>query len=523
MKRVLLSFLIATAFLLFGLTATSVAFAYVDEADFYLTNRDNFEQNSKICNGEDGCTHKIYLSETTYEGLIRIEYDVVKLKTLSEELTLGEGNVVPSDHECISKKNVVNKDLDITVLDTPSSKRYAYFSVTAHETSAFVFTVYYAGVFGEETAAYDSDILYCREIDDSVPEAYYESWVYNSGRYEFKVRILGNRRSDTTARNSGIKAFTVKKDGKKIDEVKNIGRTDYLYTLSVEPTKGTYTMDIIDGVGNGISGAKIVSFDEKMYDSDFETACNIVIHRMDSGEYEDYSDRVVNEYRTAYAEYYLLTQEEEKDIEAIEAKKTEINTLSRYLAELTAMKERGEKEVSVQSPGAADYFGSEITLWDAALAYPDQKYGEKILYTFSVAELSPTITSRESARKAAGINTASTLYSLTLNATLDGEELKVDFSEPLLVRVPIKKSVKAVLTSNGKSTALKTVQANGYVEIEVLSSYGTIDLFVDGKNDLRYLWSLTAIPVIAAVVVTIVLMKKKKKIKGSVESREESK
>ena len=334
--------------------------------------------------------------------------------------------------------------------------------------------------------------------------------MYDSGEYVFSVAVRDNRRTDTLSARSGLKSFTVLKDGEKIDEVNNISGSFYQYELRVPRRKAVYSMDIIDRVGNG-SRVKIVEFTETSYDADFETACDVVLTDMEEGLYQGYSDSVLRSFREKYAAYYLLIQSDDPSEEEIAAAKAEVNDVARYLAQLRKMQEAGEKEIAVLSPNAVEYFGQELTIQNAVAAYSEQLYGEKVAYTLSVAELNPKTASRASARAAAGINDATTLYSINVHTAKDGETVERAFDTPLKVRIPLDRTVIAVQTTDGQSQVLRSTVGNGYVEIEVLSSYGTVDVFVGGKKDLNYLWALTAIPVVAAVVVTIVLLKKKKK------------
>ena len=500
-----------------ALIAGDVAYAEANEADFYL---DTFEVTSKerFFNAETGCTYRVILSEAAYRDLISVSYDVVKLKgTDLGEVVPGVNNVVEG-YEYLSRGTVVEKsDPDaIKVFDSQSSKRYAYFEVTAHCWSAFVFTVWYDGVQGK-TAAYDSKVLESRVIDDSVPEAYYTDWIYDSGDYVFTVTVRGNRRSDSLTLDSGLSAFTVKKDGVKIDEVKDINKTSYIYKLRVPPTKGLYQIDAIDRVGNE-SVYKIVEFDSESYDPDFESACDILSTDIELGEYADFSETLLSDFQRKYEEYFLLIQGEEKDKQDIAKVQDEIRDLMRYVAKLKKMRDSGEKEVEVLSPGATDYFGSELTVKGTAEAYPDQKYGERLQYLFSVAELSPKTPTRASARAAAKINDATTLYSIAVRTTVDGEEVRIDFAIPLVLRVNKELALVAVQTTDAGSRVLKTVVGSGYTDIYLTSGYGTVDLFVDGKKDLTYLWALTAIPVVAGAAVATILIVRKKKRKQTLSS-----
>lgn len=494
----------------------TAAHAYVNETDFYLKTFE-IPSHETVFNGEDGCVYRVLISQDAYPYFIRVEYDVVRLQGAEDTPVPGENNKV-SGYEYISEGTVVTKD-QLTLAETPTAKRYAYFEVTAHEWCAFIFTVYYEGTEGE-TAAYDSQVLTSRCVDNSVPEAYYTDWVYDSGEYVFSVTVRDNRRTDSLSAKSGLKSFAVLKDGVKIDEVTGIGSSTYQYSLRVPRQKAVYAMDILDRVGNGVR-VKIVEFTETSYDGDFETACEVVLTDMEEGLYAGYSEKVLKSFREKYAAYYLLIQSDASD-EEIEAAKSEVNDVARYLAQLRKMQENGEKEVVVLSPNATEYFGQELTIRNASAAYTDQLYGEKLTYTLSVAELSPKTPSRASARAAAGINDASTLYSITVYLAKDGETISTAFVTPLKIRIPIDCPVVAVQTTDGQSKVLNAARGNGYVEVEVLSSYGTVDVFIDGKKDLNYLWSLTAIPVVAgAIVLTVVLLKKKKKNNLSAPEKQE--
>ena len=118
----------------------TAAHAYVNETDFYLKTFE-IPSHETVFNGEDGCVYRVLISQDAYPYFIRVEYDVVRLQGAEDTPVPGENNKV-SGYEYISEGTVVTKD-QLTLAETPTAKRYAYFEVTAHEWCAFIFTVYY--------------------------------------------------------------------------------------------------------------------------------------------------------------------------------------------------------------------------------------------------------------------------------------------------------------------------------------------------------------------------------------------
>lgn len=491
-------------------------FASATEADYILSSFERVGQ-ANYYSAADGCTYRVPISESAYNNFIRVEYDMIVINDAFDEVELDEKNNPTSDRKYVEggENIVVHKENLKQYANATPLKKY-YFEINAKEWCAFVFTVYYLEN-GEETQTYGSDVFYCRSIDNSNPTAYYNDWTYVSGKYEFNVVVTDVRQDTPRSAYSGIKKFTVLKyvSGKgteKIDEVDNINSNNYNYVLKAGTGKAIYYIDVIDNVGNG-TRVKIVEFTEISHDSGFESAVGNQIESLQKDD--SFSDSVKNDLTRAYYAYYLVIQETNDELK-ITAAMNEVYKVMKYIAELNELKKAGEKEYVVRNINT-EYFNGEILINNAGLAYEEQKYGEKAYYTVSVAQFDPLKADRKAEMNFLGIGKAEELYTISLGVVNGESEIKQAFKVPLELRLPTEfKKVTAVQTitdEEGNKTYAEcaVVYGNGYTVISVPYSYGVINLFSGTSPNLRLLWLLTLIPVIAGVSVAVVFIVKKKR------------
>ena len=518
-KKLLLILIIIAATLAAGtvISGTDVSAYSLSETVYYLSTFE-VKGTANYYNGVDGCVYVVPIKEEAYENILSVTVTVVKLKevdtTESTVQTDGENNVT-SGHEIV-KTFTVDK-AEMSVYAQPNPNKYAYFEITATQWCAFVFTVkYMSGT--EKKTAYDSEILYCRAIDNSVPEAYYLSWSYESGQYVFDVTVRGNKREYTLSADSGLKAFTVLKYSggawTKIEEITVSGGSTYNYRLKTTAGNAVYYVDIIDNVGNG-ARCKIVELKETTYDKGFESAVENQITELQS--YDDFSEELKAELEKEYYTYFLLIQNSEaSETEIKEAQNVVYETMA-YIAELKKMKAEGVKEYTVLNP-YVEYFGGNIEIRNSAVL-ASQKYGEKAEYIFQTSYYNPDGVDRTEEKKVLGISSAKELYTVNFTLRKDGTEVREEFSEPLLVKMPFYKGEVSVSVTyfdeNGQKTVEKCKVGYGtdYTTIYLDKSFGQINIFIGSKADLRWLWFLTVIPVAAVIAVTVILIRRKKRQK----------
>lgn len=518
-KKILYILIIIAAALVFGtvVCGRGVSVYSLSETDYYLSTFE-VKGTASNYNGVDGCVYVVPIKEEVYKNILSVTVTVVKLKeadtTESTVQTDGENNVT-SGHALIETFTV--EKTGMTVYEKPTPNKHAYFEITAKQWCAFVFTVkYMSGT--EEKTAYDPEILYCRAIDNSVPEAYYLSWSYESGQYVFDVTVRGNKRGYTLSSDSGLKAFTVLKYSggawTKIEEITVSGGSTYNYRLKTTPGNAVYYMDIIDNVGNG-ARCRIVELKQTTYDKGFESAVENQIS--DLASYDDFSEELKAELEKEYYTYYLLIQDSTAtETEIKEAQNVVYETMA-YIAKLQEMKAEGVKEYTVLNP-YVEYFGGEIAVLNPAV-FASQKYGEKAEYIFQTAYYDPDSVDRAAEKKLLGIRNPKELYTVTFTLRKDGEEVKEDFSEPLAVKLPFDKGEVSVSLTYTDAEGNKTVKeckvgyGTDYTVIYLDKSYGQINIFVGSEADLRWLWFLTVIPVAAVIAVTVILIRRKKRQK----------
>lgn len=490
--------------------STDVACAY-SEADFYLKTFTPVS-SAVYYNATDGCTYRVPVSMPAYEGIVRVEYDMVRLKGgVNEQIELDEMHKA-TGYEYINDEPVVVNKAELIEYGEKTYARDHYFTVTAHEQCAFIFTVYYNGAEGV-TPAYGSDILMCNRIDFSKPEAYFDTWVYDSGNYVLSVVIKGNRRAEPLSADSGLKELTVIRRVGSVDteiDKKTISGTTYNYQLECNKSKAVYFFKVEDSVGNKDT-IKIIEFDKITYDAGFESAATNEIDAFDTATYSEFSDGVKRSLIDAYYDYYLAIQ---GDVDAnaaiISEKMATVRSILGYLASLRALQSEGKKEYAISSSFDKEYFGGEITLSNQADACADQKYGEVADLYLSVAKVDAPDVVKTYVKK----SRFDVTYAIDLSMDMDGTKKDETFATPLKIRIPTK--LKNVTAAQNSATfgvgSCEVVYGSNYTEISVPYSDGTIFLMIGEKFDLNYLWILTAIPVVAAgVIVAVALIKKKKK------------
>ena len=506
-----------------ALSVPGVAVAETVDSDYFLTT---FEATSSesFFNKETGCTYRAPISSLIYDSITRIEVTALKVESVFDVIALDDTNKWEEDREVItdpkSTKTVYKADL--IAYDNPTPNRSWYFEFTAYEWCAFVFTVYHNSG-GAEYASYGSETLYVYSIDDSYPEAEIQSWIYDSGKYVFDVVVRSNHRGDVRTANSPLKGFTVKRrtvtsGGQErwetIEEVNNLSTTQYNYRLVTTNSKAEYYFDIIDSVGNGIA-QRVVEFRELSYDSDFESAVENYIDAIDAGRYDDFSDAVKESLKKAYYEYYLLIQDSESTDTDIQNAMQVCRDAMRRIRDLSDMKKKGAKEITVRTINS-EYFGGDVVVTNHITAFTRQKYGEAAAYTIGVAYFTPNIVNRDNEMNFLKINSAEGIYTLNVGMTLDGAEVREKYDLPLGLQVPQGfdnvVAVQTVTDDEGVNHyyECEILYGNGYTIVYAPYSYGTVNLFINGKNSLLWLWSLSAIPVIAAVILTVVAVKRKK-------------
>ncbi len=517
--------------LIFAVSTGTVAYADATEADFELSD---FEQvgGDRYYNGTDGneATFRVKINEAAYEKIIKVRYDVIKMTSLADTVTVDdENNVTLSSGQVkISENNVVEKS-EITKL--PNSSKYA-FTVKTKENCAFVFSVYYYDSENKESVCYGSrygedgknknNILYCFKIDDSNPSAYYDDVTFDSGYWVFDVLIKGNLNSDTASADSGIKSFAVVKRtsaGEKIiDRVENIGSTQYRYKLKITKEKAVYYLDIVDYAGNGTT-SKIVEFNDVSYDAGFETAVSNKLTKLKSDE--KYSTTFVEKFQKSYDEYYFCIQSSDVTEAEIKAKMSVCYDYMAKAANYDKMRENGLSDVIVKNYNT-EYFGGDIELINSS-SFP-VKYGDNAVMTVSVAKFDGKTIDKTAEKKALGIKTAKTVYAASINTEVDGKTVVSKCETYAEIKIPTelkKGDAYIVMTVDGDTKeyiVCDYVVGNGYTVVYLPYSSGVLNIFTGVKSDLLWLWSLMVIPVIAAAaVIPIIIKKKKNKTNGKKE------
>lgn len=526
-RRVFIILTIFIATLILAVSVGAVAYADATEADFELSD---FEQvgGDRYCNGTDGneATFRVKINEAAYEKIIKVRYDVIKMTSLVDKVTVDdENNVTLSSGQVkISENNVIEKS-EITKL--PNSSKFA-FTVKAKQNCAFVFSVYYYDSEGKESVCYGSrygengagrnNILYCFKIDDSNPSAYYDDVTFDSGYWVFDVLVKGNLNSDTASADSGIKSFAVVKrtsTGEKvIDRVENIGSTQYRYKLKITKEKARYYLDIVDYAGNGTT-SKIVEFNDTSYDAGFETAVNNKLTKLKSDE--KYSAAFVEKFSKSYDEYYFCIQSSDATEAEIKAKMAVCYDYMAKIANYDKMRENGLSDVTVKNYNT-EYFGGDIELINSS-SFP-VKYGDNAVTTISVAMFDAKAIDKTAEKNALGIKNAKTVYATAINTEIDGKTVVNRCETAAEIKIPTelkKGDAYIVMTVEGETKeyiVCDFVAGNGYTVVYLPYSSGVLNIFTGVKSDLLWLWSLTAIPVIAAAAVIPIIIKKRKNVKS---------
>lgn len=497
-------FLIITA-ILSAPTAVGAS-AYVAESDFYLTKFETL-RSDLFYNAEEGCVYRVPLARSTYENIVKVEYDVVPLNSKTDEIAVDEKNKVTPERDNIEHFTVTKAEM--TEYPNKNERKHAYFDITARKQSAFVFTVHY----GDGQVAYGSEILYCLSIDSSAPEAYYTNIVYENGAYVFKITINGNKRSDTLSANSGLRSFTVLRRSEdaqwtKLHEQSVNGQLSTTYDLRTVNGRATYYMDIVDNVGNA-TRVEIVTFTDQKIDGLTTAADNA----LDDMEIYDYSEKLKSSLREAKLRYEGVLRIENADEEELKKSSEAVREILGYFARLEELRKQGKKEYEIKTLNT-EYLG-EVDIVNSGAANADFKYGDKANYVITVARFTENEVDRDGVKKFSGVKRAKVIYTLTLALNDGANDVRKKFDEPIIIRIPRELSnVTAAQTADGGFSKVKITVGNGYTDIAAEYSYGTIDIFVLGAS-YDYLWFLTLIPAAVAAGIAAAVIVKRKKRKNS--------
>lgn len=528
-KYAVIVVLISILAVILAIGSAGTAFAYVSETDYIL---DKFETvgNSLYQNKTEGCTYRVLINSEAYESLSKITYEKVRLSSLADKVTVDASNNITlhSGQILLESKVTVEK----SEFKRKENTENYYFTVSAKENCAFVFTSYYFNSENEEVAVYGdnygtdgsqrSNVLYCRTIDSSNPIAYAEFNCFDSGKWVFDVTVKGNRNSDVASADSGIKHYKFLYSEKSdindpnavvIAEVTNVGRTQDLYRLSVPEKKGAYFIDIIDNVGNE-TVVKLQEFSGAS-DPDIYTAVTNMTNRLKDEYYSDFSPKLSEKLQKAYDSYYLILQNSESSESAKSSARQECYDVLREINGYMELKKQGKADVVIRNYNQ-EFFNGEIDIVNSS-ALPI-KYGDRTVLRIMVSN--PDFSTADSvALSTAGVKKVGEFYVVTLE-TAGVEEETVECKEKLKLKIPREFSREDTYFVFRASVNDKDVYENcdfsvgiGYTEVSVSYASGTLFIF-DGakKQDLTWLWSLVALPVLAVAVVAVVVVKKKGKV-----------
>lgn len=496
--------------------------AYAAEGDYEISG---FEpEDARYHNDKDGCGFYVYVNASVHDKITKIVYDSVKLASLADTVTVDdENNVTLKPGQSFLEKGVTVNGDDLKPKE--NTMKY-YFTVSTKANCAFIFTVYYKeSESAEEIPVYGSaygkdggnrtNLYYYRKIDDSSPTAYCEYAYFDSGKYVFNVTIKGNSSADSASADSGIKSFCVCKAKNNvssvIEEIKNVGVTETNYKLAVTLEKAVYYVDIIDNAGNA-TRKELFSYSGASYDEGFESAVKNKLNELKSDDV--YSSDLISRLEKAYNEYFFAIQDTSVSDSEIKKLQDVCYGILKEIHNIQEGKKEGLKDVTVKNFNT-EYLGGEITLTSSS-ALPT-KYGDNAVFTVTVAEYDLKKVDKTAAVKFGNIKNALYVISVTTELTVKSETITEKCDGTVCLSVPWKdeggKKLKCVQTAAGEETVYSDCEViYGRDRAEIYISYptGVLDIFVVSEKDLTWLWSLTALPVVALAIAVPIIIKKKK-------------
>ena len=302
--------------------------------------------------------------------------------------------------------------------------------------------------------------------------------------------------------------------------------------ISLERTNAEYFLEVVDYVGNSTGIHKIAEFTSVSYDSAFESNVDIALTDLLEGKY---SQALTNEFTDRYYEYMTVTRDETATDEDKEKAKESLRTI--YDKYREAKNNAAEGKVNCTIDIVNKEFIPDLTVKDYETALSFLPYGEKSEMTLTLAKFNykDVKDTKSAILKETELEDAKEVYCVTVRLSdTTGSKISKQFSAPMVLKFAYDKenpvsAVQAVYNSYGEVTYYKCTVVqyiDGSIAVTVPYTAGVVNIFVGeekSNKNLYWLFSLTAIPLIAGGILLAFAFKKINKIKkASLEKNNEN-
>jgi hypothetical protein len=487
--------------------------------------------NSLFANGIDGATIRVNVTSEQDALITSVKYTLVKIDTTSDSITSYDGDNIFLNSKAIDSDDVLDSGTilneNFIMYTSYSDSKYKYFDIVAKEWCIIVLDITYDDDSDEGTGlSYDSDTYSVINIDNSLPSAYYSTYTFDSGYYNFTVKISGNETLYSRSANSGIDSIRITKlvngVSSTITTIESVNSYPYIYTLTVDNQRASYYATILDNVGN-YNTCLIVSFNSSSYNVDFESAVNNAIDELSATDV--YSSYLLSSLEEAYAQYYLLVQEwdettDEDTLEELEA------DIEEQILVCTDIESDIAYARTLYNIGVKDYelniineeYLEGIELINVESAYGMLLYGETATFTIVLADYDINKVDKSAEIEVSELKNVTDVLDLTFSTVNNINEDEIIFDTPLQIKVPITdygsvSCVVKIIDENGNEVIEKLdyTEYSGYITIDMPYADGVISIIIGDStfNKLWYLLFLLVIPI--GICIFFVVRNKKKK------------
>lgn len=482
---------------------------------------------------ETGCKIKFLVPEELYNSYsLKITYQRVKLNAPEYENVddyVSDGEVTSENFEVLDEKGTVavGSKSDITV----SGSTYS-FELTTKENCAYVFTVERQGSRTEEVKT-EYQTIYFRKIDYAAPTFIKVSAAWRANGMNVSFRVFDNKTGGSAT--SGIKTVSIYENG--ADEpafTKDYGTGVSKADLSfVSEFNHEYYVVMTDYAGNATEKLKFPSFASDVYDATAEASAENAINDLNSGKYTDGITYAVNE---AFYKYMAVTRDTAKTEQEKHAALAELNAaITLYNAAKNLYNNGNGSKVTLKTEIVNGLSAPDLAIVGAEAGLSFLKIGDEVTITLSAAHYAKgEITKDAELIKQADDEMKSADEAFVVQVkTVSAEEgeIRREFAAVPEIRLNLGESekvaaVQTVYSTTGGKTYYRCIvvkHVDGTVSVSVPYTGGTVTVFVERENNnLYWLFSLTAIPLLIGAALLIYAFRKMNKVKAeALRKREE--
>lgn len=497
--------------------------AYAETISYKLS----FTQPTDFFTRETGYTLQVEVPDALYDAYeLKITYQRVELNEPAldkVESYVADGAITTDKFVILDEKGTIAAEKG----DIKTSGSKKYFEVTTKENCAYIFTIERKdSATDEEIKTGETQIIYFRKIDYAAPTFAKTNTVWQATGMKASFIVYDDK--ETQSAMSGIRTVKIYENGEEEPvfekEYSSEGRASSGYLSHTCEYNKRYYIEMTDFAGNTSGKREFAYFENDVYNAVAEADAENAINDLGGGKY---TNIIMTTVTRAYAEYLVVTRDETK---TEEEKQAALNDLNEAIALYNAAKKlydngNGSKiTLDIEVVNGESAQGLTIVGAEAGLSF--LKIGDNAKITLSAANYTKTeFTRNETLLKEADddMKSADEAYVIAIKTVSDEEgEIRKEFASAPEIRFMVGETekiaaVQTVYTVTGGVKYYRCVvvkHVDGTVSVATPHTGGTVTVFVVREhNDLYWLFSLTAIPLVVGAAMLIYAFRKMKKVK----------